>query len=362
MNLHIVGGFLGSGKTTAIIGAAKQLMARGKRVGVVTNDQGKYLVDTAFFSLADVPTVEVTGGCFCCNYDDLDARLDQLKHTAQPDVIFAESVGSCADIVATVVKPLLTLRQETPPTSFSVFADARLLRRRLLDLPMPFSDDVVYIFDKQIEEAGLLVINKVDLLNYELRIGNYELQTLAQQRFLAKPIRLQNSLDADDVAGWVEMLESGWLALPQGTLDIDYARYGAGEARLAWLDETVTLRVDEDQGRAVALHAIGAIVDALRQQQTAVGHLKFLVRGANEDAKVSFPTLDEAGWEQAVPSLSGTQVTLLINARVETEAGTLRDVVAQAVQQAAATTGAAFDESAIAFFHPGFPNPTHRIE
>ncbi|HOU15249.1 MAG TPA: GTP-binding protein [Anaerolineae bacterium] len=375
--LHIVGGFLGSGKTTAIIGAAKQLMARGKRVGVVTNDQGKYLVDTAFFALADVPTVEVTGGCFCCNYDDLDARLDQLKHTAQPDVIFAESVGSCADIVATVVKPLLTLRQETPPTSFSVFADARLLRRRLLDLPMPFSDDVVYIFDKQIEEAGLLVINKVDLLETRQEAGgkkqeftmpqtqspipNHELLALAQRRFPAKPIRLQNSLDAEDVAGWVGMLESGTIGLPGAPLEMDYARYGAGEARLAWLDETVTLRVAEGQGRAVALRAIGAIVDALRQRQAAVGHLKFLVRGAAEDVKVSFPTLDEAGWEQAVPPLSGTQVTLLINARVEMGAETLRNVVAQAVQQAVATSGAAFDESAIAFFHPGFPNPTHRI-
>ena len=29
MNLHLVGGFLGSGKTTAIIGAAKWLLAQG---------------------------------------------------------------------------------------------------------------------------------------------------------------------------------------------------------------------------------------------------------------------------------------------------------------------------------------------
>ncbi len=64
MELHVVGGFLGSGKTTAIIGAAKYLMAHGKRVGVVTNDQGRYLVDTAFFRSEAVPTVEVTGGCF----------------------------------------------------------------------------------------------------------------------------------------------------------------------------------------------------------------------------------------------------------------------------------------------------------
>ncbi len=385
MHLHIVGGFLGSGKTTAIIGAAKYLLAQGKRVGVVTNDQGKYLVDTAFFTLADVPTVEVTGGCFCCNYADLDARLAQLQHTAQPDVIFAESVGSCADVVATVVKPLLTLRQETPPTSFSVFADARLLRRRLLDLPMPFSDEVVYIFDKQIEEAGLLVINKADLLEARPEAGNRgqgarsreqqtiagfqtpslipgpELLFLAQQRFPHKTMRLQNSLDPGDIAEWVEMLESGAVGLPVAALDIDYARYGAGEARLAWLDETATLHVLEGQGSTVTLQAIGAIVDMLRQQQIAVGHLKFLVRGAGEETKVSFTTLDEAGWEQSVPPLSGTQVTLLINARVETEAQRLHAVVNQALRHVASATGATLDETNLAFFHPGFPAPTHRM-
>jgi G3E family GTPase len=101
MKLHLVGGFLGSGKTTAIIQAARVLMQHGLRVGVVTNDQGKYLVDTAFFRLADIPAVEVSGGCFCCNYPNLDKSLDELVESARPDVIFAESVGSCADLVAT---------------------------------------------------------------------------------------------------------------------------------------------------------------------------------------------------------------------------------------------------------------------
>ena len=108
---------MGSGKTTAIIQAARALMRRGQRVGVVTNDQGKYLVDTAFVRLpfpaagrvAEIPAVEVTGGCFWCNYADLDKSLDQLA-ASRPDVIFAESVGSCADLVATVVKPLLQLK------------------------------------------------------------------------------------------------------------------------------------------------------------------------------------------------------------------------------------------------------------
>ena len=136
MQLNLVGGFLGSGKTTAIIQAAKIIQSRGQKVGVVTNDQGKYLVDTAFMRLSNVPTVEVTGGCFCCNYADLDSSLEQFVESVRPDVIFAESVGSCADLVATVVKPLLMLKQATlSPTSFSVFGDARLLRRRVRDEP-----------------------------------------------------------------------------------------------------------------------------------------------------------------------------------------------------------------------------------
>jgi G3E family GTPase len=49
MKLHLVGGFLGSGKTTAIGGAARELVRRGVSVGVVTNDQGGLLVDTAAF-------------------------------------------------------------------------------------------------------------------------------------------------------------------------------------------------------------------------------------------------------------------------------------------------------------------------
>ena len=48
MQIHLVGGFLGSGKTTAIIAAARQLISRGQTVGIITNDQGKFLVDTVF--------------------------------------------------------------------------------------------------------------------------------------------------------------------------------------------------------------------------------------------------------------------------------------------------------------------------
>lgn len=41
------GGFLGAGKTTAVGKLAGRLTEKGLRVGLITNDQGRNLVDTA---------------------------------------------------------------------------------------------------------------------------------------------------------------------------------------------------------------------------------------------------------------------------------------------------------------------------
>jgi Ni2+-binding GTPase involved in maturation of urease and hydrogenase len=358
-HIHIVGGFLGSGKTTAIAAAAKQLLSCGKRVGVVTNDQGKYLVDTAFFQLADVPTVEVTGGCFCCNYDDLEAHLAGLTKSAQPDIIFAESVGSCADIVATVVKPLLMLNESGfEPSSFSVFADARLLRHRLQDLPMPFSEDVVYIFDKQIEEAGLLVINKSDLLSVS---EQQALLTLARQQFPQKEIRLQSSLVDDDVAEWVDLLESGTISVPDQSLEIDYERYGAGEMEMAWLDEKVTISVSNGAGRNVVVQLLGNLATALKQANRPIGHLKFMIDDHLTQTKISFPTLEESGWEQRIPELVGSEIDLLINARVIDSAENLHTIVQSTLDTTLNDCGAQHIVNEQSSFHPGLPEPIHRL-
>ncbi len=355
MKLHIVGGFLGSGKTTAIAAAARLLMAQGQRVGIVTNDQGRYLVDTAFFQALNAPAVEVTGGCFCCNYDDLDARLSQLQAEAQPDVIFAESVGSCADVVATVIRPLLTLRHA--PASLSVFADARLLRLRLLGAALPFADDVVYIFDKQIEEAGLLVVNKADLLPpAELD----ETLALARAAYPDKRIRPQRSLDADSVAGWLAALEQA-AQPPDTALEMDYARYGAGEAALAWLDLDLALDAPGADGRAAAAALIGAAVAAARAGGFAVAHLKFLVRAGAQGVKVSVPALDDGAWAGQLPPLPGGALTLLVNARVEAGADALRDTLLAALQAAAAEAGVALAVRRADSFHPPQPVPTHRL-
>src|SRR5262245_3640725 len=102
----MIGGFLGAGKTSAILKLARLLTGRGLRVGLITNDQSVGLVDTVVLRHDEFPVEEITGGCFCCRFNSLVDASDRLSQDARPDVFIAEPVGSCTDLVAAVSFPL----------------------------------------------------------------------------------------------------------------------------------------------------------------------------------------------------------------------------------------------------------------
>jgi G3E family GTPase len=118
-----LGGFLGAGKTTLILAAARMLHARGLRSAAILNDQGRDLVDEQFVRANGLAADQVTGGCFCCRFSDLVRAAERLcEHS--PDVIFAEAVGSCTDISATTLQPLkLYYREQFRVAPYSVLVD-----------------------------------------------------------------------------------------------------------------------------------------------------------------------------------------------------------------------------------------------
>src|ERR1035438_8449669 len=101
----MIGGFLGAGKTTAVGKLAAWLHARGLRAGLITNDQGRNLVDTTLLRAQGFATEEIPGGCFCCRFDALVEAAQKLTERSRPEVFIAEPVGSCTDLVAKVTYP-----------------------------------------------------------------------------------------------------------------------------------------------------------------------------------------------------------------------------------------------------------------
>ena len=361
MTVHLVGGFLGSGKTTAIRSACELLRQRGEAASVITNDQGTLLVDTAFLQ-GSHPTREVTGGCFCCRYNQLvellaEARRDGAQH------VFAEAVGSCADLVATVVRPLLgSTSGPVDRVSFTAMVDARLLIRLQSGEPLPWSGDVAYLFLEQLREAPLLVASKRDLVtdpSSRSAAGNGSGIPVPGQTVL-----LQDGRTPVGVTEWVDALvdpcQRATAVADAFELGIDYARYGAGEEALAWLDAEVRVDAAEGGAREAAGRLVRTVVAEVIDDADAIGHVKFLIRDHLYDVKISHTAADEAP-EQALLAelrqlerLSDRQLYVVVNARAEIGAERLQRILERAV---AAPAGAELAILRSASFHPAAPQP-----
>jgi Ni2+-binding GTPase involved in maturation of urease and hydrogenase len=351
LQLHLVGGFLGSGKTSAIAAAARQLIGQGRKVGVVTNDQGRQLVDTAFLRSQALPVVDVTGGCFCCNYSQFENVLEKLVQTALPDVVFAEAVGSCADVVATVMQPLLDLRQKVQSATFSVFADARFLQFLYGGTPLPFSENVSYIFEKQLEEAQILIVNKKDLL-----AGGEGDKVLRQtrERYPDKVVLLQDSHNENDIGKWLDNLQKTDLkTLP--AMELDYDRYGAGEIKLAWLDLQAEISAPVENVWEPILEELIITLKSGFVSWAKIAHMKIFAECEGKGRKFSLTALDGKGSSEAGAKLCGRRLHVTLNLRAEGSAEDIRRSVEDALAAFGQKQNMQVRVLSSAAFHPQAP-------
>lgn len=356
MKVILVGGFLGSGKTTAIVNACQQLIKQGKKVGVVTNDQGNQQVDYAFVKHFGIPTREVSNGCFCCNYGQLDAHLASLVESDQPDFIFAESVGSCTDLVATIARPLNKFKPEID-VSISIFADADLICALIEGRSSFLEESVRYIYKKQLEEADILIINKTDLMSPSQLIT---VQDVIRSEYEGKIILYQNSWNDSDISTWLHRIDQFDKSQQRLSLNIDYNVYGEGESKLAWLDKSLTIHASFGNAVEVAYRIIGSLFDRIQQERYTIGHLKFFLETEGWSDKISFTTTSTSGDLRTAP-LTVKDVAVLINARVQTEPNTMVKILDEICITAEQSYDCKIHHKKVSAFKPGFPKPTHRI-
>ena len=359
MKIHLISGFLGSGKTTALLNASKILTNKGVSCSVITNDQGSYLVDSRFINQSNIPLTEVTGGCFCCNYNQLDSKISKLQHNFNPSVVFAESVGSCTDVISTVLKPMIKYRKkDIEQVTFSSFVDSQLLLMYLKNEVLPFKAETVYIWEKQLEEAEILIVNKIDLLkSNELE----ELKLLVNLNYQSKLVIFQNSHDIKSITNWLNVIDSNIINLNHKSIEVDYDKYAVGEANLAWLDEEINIVTTNSSALEVAFDFIGSFTASIAQKSLTIGHLKFYLTSDNESLKISFTSLSNKRIINTFNNTKSNKVNLLVNARIQTDPNELRKIITDILNVIKSHNQVSISEQNVSFFKTGYPKPTHRI-
>ena len=355
----MIGGFLGAGKTTTIGRLARHYLGRSQRVGLVTNDQAQDLVDTTSLRAQGFAVEEVAGACFCCRFDDLVSKVGSLQANERPDVILAEPVGSCTDLVATVVQPLRDLygdRFEVAPypVLFKPSHGLKILRN---DSGSGFSPKAAYIFTKQLEEADAVVINRID------EIGAAELKEvtdLVRGKYPGTSVLPMSAKTGQAFEGLIELLDQRG-NFGRKILDIDYDTYAEGEAELGWLNASVRLKA----AKPIDLDALlMRLVTELRKLFVAggeeVAHLKAI--GLHEGSfGVANLVSSATAPELSLPSRGQvSEAELIVNARVAADPVALEGQVRMTVTAVCREYGAKADFVSVQSFRPGRPTPTHR--
>ena len=361
----LVGGFLGAGKTTLVAKAAELLVRRGKRVGLITNDQAANLVDTAILKEAVDAVQEVAGGCFCCRFDELLTAMNRLVEAGMPDVLIGEPVGSCTDLSATVLQPMKEFyadRFQVAP--FSVLVDVKQvrtlerMRKSMSESQSPrFPENVMYIYEKQLEEADLIVLNKADLLT---RDELAEVESVLKQEFSQAPVITISALQGAGVDAWMDHVQETPDA-GRTIAEVDYDQYADGEAVLGWLNAAVRLQSNAGiDCRNFCTNLIKAMQARFRESSAEVAHLKLHLTADDRTLVANLTSNDGQLYLRGDVEGLPAEAVLLVNVRAKIEPEQLRAISERCIAEAAGSTVQATTVD-LQSFAPSRPTPTHRF-
>jgi len=360
----MVGGFLGAGKTTTVARMAEYFSRKGLKVGLITNDQGSELVDTTFLRSRGFATEEIGGGCFCCRFNSLMEAAGRLSASDHPDLFIAEPVGSCTDLLATVSYPLRRMYgDDFVVAPLSVVVDP-IRASRVLGLQAQadtrFSEKVIYIYRKQLEEADLIFINKSDLLSEAELLA---LKDKLTSSFPQAQIRAGSARSGLNMAPWFDQLISE-NQRARKVMEVDYTTYADGEALLGWLNCTVKISSPKVFDANLVMTTLAKTIQQLLLAKRAeIAHLKMTLSpedGLPELAIINLVRND------VIPELSQElsepidRAELILNLRAEASPETLHNAVNHALSELSdKNLNLLARLEHIEHFRPGKPSPTH---
>ncbi|MCL2141368.1 MAG: GTP-binding protein [Methanimicrococcus sp.] len=158
MKVFLIGGFLGSGKTTTVLKLIDKLIADGKKVAMIVNEVGEIGIDGTMLETAGIPSKELTGGCICCTLViNLRITVTEISKIHNPDILIIEPTG--LSFPNQIRDELLDINVMLSFAPVVTLLDASRFTTEM--------DEIPNFIEHQLNESEIIGINKIDLVSEE---------------------------------------------------------------------------------------------------------------------------------------------------------------------------------------------------
>lgn len=333
--IMVVSGFLGSGKTTSMLALSKHIDSKIGKACIITNDLGANLVDTNYSMKSTCSITEIPSGCICYQMDNVVDKFRRLKKKHKPNIIMSDipgcGIGALDHVYHTLNKEY---SEEFELAPFTVITDPERLKMIMpenTDINLP--SELKYLLTTQLEEADLVVLNKIDLLSKD-EIEKY-------LSFLKKICPNTNVIaisakNEDNMAEFAALVLKNNAQLKVITIDQD--KFVAAENLLSWYNRRFTVETLDKKEKPLTPFIedlIESIRAKLKQNDGNVPHLKIFANNDEDFLKVSLIGVDyEAEFARKLEK-NTRNLRVIINARATINSKALNKIMDEALDETA---------------------------
>ncbi len=330
----VLSGFLGSGKTTAMLAFSKLIDERGQKPAILVNDLGtKYLVDGIYTETSGFCCDEITGECICYQTDELLMKLRRFRDSSGADIIFSDipgcGVGALDHVYHTMAR---SYPGEFVLCPFTAVADPERLRKLLperagLNLP----DEMHFLFDAQLKEAEVILLNKIDTLTGTQRQEYLDFLT---ENYPAAKVFLISARTGEGIAEALDYLTQTVSTLPEPDIDFDSPLFPEAERHLCWYDRRFFVKSPSlFDGNIFLSELFEAVRSKLSSAGRNIPHMKVFADGEGGFAKASMLGIDYPAEFDCCFTSPQTELRAVINARATCESEILDFLMDSALKE-----------------------------
>ena len=326
----VFSGFLGSGKTTAMMALTRYLNEHGSGAAMISNDlgEGVTLADHRLAELSGCRASQITDECICFCHDVLTELL-KTRFDEGCELVISDipgfGVGALEHVYHGLSREYPDFCELAPFTVLIEPRTAALLREGK-------SDDLASIWTAQLLEADLIVLSKCDLLDGDARA---ELLAWLGERFPQAQVLPLSALGGDGLDALASALLHGRASLRHPDIDYDDERLQDAMGSLSeyYLQYHAAVCCYDFDGNAYLADMAGEIQAAIRAAGCEIPHLKLLAWEPEGD----FGKVDLIGAERP-PEIGHcfrgpcTELAVVVNASAACPAELLDKLATEAVR------------------------------